>query len=65
MVYKRVHYQFQQPSGSWQTVRNGTNVSEVQLKLELDSLQKTYRMVQGGLRVRAVDGQSGSLIDLR
>ena len=65
MIYKQVHYQFQQPSGNWETVQNGSNVSEMQLKLELDSLQKRYSMVQGGLRVRAVDGQNGSLIDLR
>jgi len=61
MIHKTVKYQYQQPTGSWDTVNNASNVSDQEVKLQVDALQKRY----ASLRVRAVDGHTGAIIDLR
>jgi hypothetical protein len=53
--------QFQDVSGTWMTVSTNVDTNDIHLNMRLNELQKRY----GGKRVRAIDSQSGAIIDIR
>lgn len=53
--------QFQDVSGTWMTVSTGVEGNDQYISFRLDELQRRY----SGKRVRAVDRNTGRLIDLR
>lgn len=53
--------QFQDTSGTWMTVSTGVEGNDQYISIRLDELQKRHV----GKRVRAIDRQTGRLIDLR
>lgn len=53
--------QFQDISGTWSTVAVNVDTDDVTINMRLNELQQRYR----GKRVRAVDSQSGAIIDIR
>lgn len=53
--------QFQDLSGNWMTVSTNVDANDTVINLRLNELQKRY----GDKRVRAIDSQTGSIIDLR
>jgi hypothetical protein len=53
--------QFQDISGTWSTVSTNVDTNDNHLNMRLNELQKRY----GGKRVRAIDSQTGALIDIR
>ncbi len=53
--------QFQDVSGTWSTVSTNVDTNDTHLNMRLKELQKRY----GGKRVRAIDSQTGAVIDIR
>jgi hypothetical protein len=53
--------QFQDISGTWMTVSTNVDANDTHLNMRLNELQKRY----GGKRVRAIDSQTGAIIDIR
>lgn len=53
--------QYQDISGNWVTISVGVDANATVIKMRLDELQSRYR----GKRVRAIDRQTGAIIDLR
>lgn len=56
-----VTLQYQDISGNWVTISVGVDPNPTVIKMRLDELASRYR----GKRVRAIDGQTGAIIDLR
>ena len=61
MTLHSASLQFQDTSGTWMTVSTGVEGNDQYISIRLDELQKRYV----GKRVRAIDRQTGRLIDLR
>jgi hypothetical protein len=53
--------QFQDVSGTWMTVSTNVDANDSVINMRLNELQKRYV----GKRVRAIDSQTGALIDIR
>ena len=53
--------QFQDLSGTWMTVSNNVDANDTVINMRLSELQQRY----GGKRVRAIDSQTGAIIDIR
>ena len=53
--------QYQDVSGNWVTISVGVDANATVIKMRLDELQARYR----GKRVRAIDSQTGAIIDIR
>ena len=53
--------QFQDLSGTWMTISTNVDANDTVINMRLNELQKRY----GGKRVRAIDSQTGSVIDFR
>ena len=53
--------QFQDISGTWVTISVGVDPNDTVINMRLNELQKRYV----GKRVRAIDSETGSVIDIR
>jgi hypothetical protein len=53
--------QFQDVSGTWMTVSTNVDANDTVINMRLNELQKRYV----GKRVRAIDSQSGAVVDIR
>jgi len=58
---RKAMLQFQDVSGKWSTVAVNVDTDDVTINMRLNELQKRC----SGKRVRAIDSQTGALIDLR
>lgn len=58
---KSATLQFQDVSGTWMTVTTGVDPNDTVINTRLKELQQRYV----GKRVRAIDSQTGTLIDIR
>ena len=58
---RKAMLQFQDVSGTWSTVAVNVDTDDVTINMRLNELQKRY----SGKWVRAIDSQTGALIDLR
>ena len=53
--------QYQDVSGTWMTVSTNVDANDTVINMRLNELHKRY----GGKRVRAIDSQTGAVIDIR
>ena len=53
--------QFQDISGTWVTISVGVDPNDTVINMRLNELQKRYV----GKRVRAIDSETGAIIDIR
>ena len=53
--------QFQDLSGNWMTVSTNVDANDTVINIRLNELQQRYK----DKRVRAVDSQTGAVIDIR
>ena len=58
---RTVTLQFQDVSGTWMTVITSVDLNDTVINMRLKELQQRYV----GKRVRAIDSQTGALIDIR